>query len=399
MFPKGNKARGSTNHISLYLNFPEVEYIPTRMCPKTSFTIKAMKSTNPSDSRKREAAHTFSADKKSWGFSKFLSLQRVQDPEAGYLENDTLTFHAKVNVEGNNLGTISKRETGFLGIKSFGETSLLTSFLQCLHHIKLFRKAVFQMPTMESDDSRKSLPLALQQLFYNLRYQDISAKTKDLVKALDWDINDTRLQHDVVEMQHTLFEMLGKEDKTRSVVKDCISSLFMGEYSSCKESQKYKQSYMNIPLDIQECSDIYASLERFCHSTRLERDNHDDTTRNGIVDLKQYVLFDSFPTVLFFHLKRCYYHSDRNAIVKVKHPLCFLSLVILDFRLTLITNFMTNWIWIITIMCYCPRTLIEQLRTSTDYIVYWCIEVVMVEEVIWISFDVMRNGLSLTMKL
>lgn len=322
MFPKGNKARGSTNHISVYLNFPEVEYTPTRMLPKTSFTIKAVKSTNPCYSRKREAAHAFSTDKKSWGFSKFLSFQKVQDPEAGYLVNDTLTFHAKINVQGNNLGTISKQETGFLGIKSFRETSLLTSFLQCLHHIKLFRKTVFQMTTMATDDSQKSLPLALQQLFYKLRCQNISAKIKDLIKALDWDCTDIRLQHDVVEIQRTLFKKLGEEDNAGSV-RDCISNLFMGQYSSCMDSSKCKEYYTGIPLDILECKDIYASLEKFCQSKSLARDNHDDTARNRKDDSASSVLFDSFPTVLFFHPKRCYYDSDRSALVKVNHPLCF----------------------------------------------------------------------------
>lgn len=62
----------------------------------------------------------------------------------------------------------SKRETGFVGLKNQGATCYMNSLLQFLFNINHFRKAVYHMPTTEEDDPTKSIPLALQSLFYKV---------------------------------------------------------------------------------------------------------------------------------------------------------------------------------------------------------------------------------------
>lgn len=323
MFPKGNSTQKTFKYISFYLDFPEVGYTPRRMCPTARLELTAVKHGNPSVSLTREATHTFTTAELDWGFTEFLSLQALQNPESGYLVDDVLTLRVNVYVQrADNLGAISKLQTGFLGIKSPEETSLLSSFMQCLYHIKALRKAVFRIPTNESDDPQNSLPLALQHLFYKLHYQNTSAKLKDLFKALDWDCEDVLLQYDVHEVGQILFGKLDKDIEACNA-KDRISELLIGEYSNYIQSPSTerqltsKQSYIGIPLEVLECKDIYDSLEKFCQIERLREDKHRPMASHGRSESKDYVLFDSFPSVLLFRLKRCHYNPDRKVILKV----------------------------------------------------------------------------------
>ena len=62
----------------------------------------------------------------------------------------------------------SRKETGFVGLKNQGATCYMNSLLQFLYNINFFRQAVYHMPTSEEDDPLKSIPLALQSLFYKV---------------------------------------------------------------------------------------------------------------------------------------------------------------------------------------------------------------------------------------
>ena len=64
----------------------------------------------------------------------------------------------------------SKKETGFVGLKNQGATCYMNSLLQFLYNINFFRQAVYHMPTQEEDDMSKSIPLALQSLFYKVAW-------------------------------------------------------------------------------------------------------------------------------------------------------------------------------------------------------------------------------------
>lgn len=54
------------------------------------------------------------------------------------------------------------------------------------------------MPT-ESDDSSKSVALALQRVFYDLQFSDKPVGTKKLTKSFGWEALDSFMQHDVQE--------------------------------------------------------------------------------------------------------------------------------------------------------------------------------------------------------
>ena len=58
------------------------------------------------------------------------------------------------------------------------------------------RKAVYKMPT-ESDDTQRSVALALQRVFYELQFSDRPVGTKKLTKSFGWETLDSFMQHDV----------------------------------------------------------------------------------------------------------------------------------------------------------------------------------------------------------
>lgn len=69
------------------------------------------------------------------------------------------------------------------------------------------------MPTADVEDASKSLPLALQRLFFKLQYSRTAVSTKDLTKSFGWGTYDAFLQHDVQELNRVLCEKLEEKMK------------------------------------------------------------------------------------------------------------------------------------------------------------------------------------------
>jgi len=112
------------------------------------------------------------------------------------------------------------------------------------------------MPT-ESDDSNKSVALALQRVFHELQFYDKPVGTKKLTKSFGWETLDSFMQHDVQEflrvvcitfsikiilniyLSTSLFKLLDKlENKMKGTcVEGTIPKLFEGKmivsYISC----------------------------------------------------------------------------------------------------------------------------------------------------------------------
>ena len=62
----------------------------------------------------------------------------------------------------------SKTATGYVGLKNQGATCYMNSVLQTLYCTNYLRNSIFMIPTA-NEDSQRSIPLALQRVFYELQ--------------------------------------------------------------------------------------------------------------------------------------------------------------------------------------------------------------------------------------
>ncbi|KAG4983069.1 hypothetical protein JHK87_027818 [Glycine soja] len=157
--------------------------------------------------------------------------------------------------------------------------------------------AVYHMPTTENDMPSRSIPLALQILFYKLQYSDTSVATKEFTKSFGWDTYDSFMQHDVQELNRVLYEKL--EDKMKgTVVEGTIHKLFEGNHMNYIEcinvdyKTTRKKSFYDLQLDVNGCPDVYASFDNF-----------------------------DFPHILQIQLKRFEYDFMWDTMVKVSSPI------------------------------------------------------------------------------
>lgn len=80
------------------------------------------------------------------------------------------------------------------------------------------------MPT-ESDDSNKSVALALQRVFHELQFYDKPVGTKKLTKSFGWETLDSFMQHDVQEFLRVVCNIIVNLNQNHLF--DLYSFLFM----------------------------------------------------------------------------------------------------------------------------------------------------------------------------
>ncbi|KAJ4829155.1 ubiquitin carboxyl-terminal hydrolase 13 [Turnera subulata] len=320
IFPKGNNVES----LSMYLDVADASYLPYGWTRFAQFSLGVVNQLNPKLSVKKDAQHQFNVRESDWGFTPFMPLHELYDPSRGYLVNDTLIIEAAVLVHKVVDYSMydSKKETGYVGLKNQGATCYMNSLLQTLYHIPYFRKAVYNMPTTETDMPSASIPLALQCLFYKLQYSDGSVATKELTRSFGWDAYDSFTQHDVQELNRVLCEKL--EDKMKgTVVEGTIQHLFEGHnmnYLECINvdyKSTRKESFYDLQLDVKGCRDVYASFDKYVEVEHLEGDNKYQAEHYGLQDARKGVLFTDFPPVLQLQLKRFEYDYTRDSMVKI----------------------------------------------------------------------------------
>ncbi|PWZ45490.1 Ubiquitin carboxyl-terminal hydrolase 12 [Zea mays] len=275
IFPKGN----NVDHLSLYLDVADSGSLPYGWSRYAQFSLAVVNQVHPKYTIRKDTQHQFNARESDWGFTSFMPLSDLYDPNRGYLVNDTVVIEAEVAVRRmvDYWTYDSKKETGFVGLKNQGATCYMNSLLQTLYHTPYFRKAVYHMPTTENDMPSGSIPLALQSLFYKLQYSDNSVATKELTKSFGWDTYDSFMQHDVQELNRVLY----------------------------------------LQLDVKGCRDVYASFDKYVEVEHLEGDNKYHAEQYGLQDARKGVLFLDFPPVLQLQLKRFEYDYMRDTMVKI----------------------------------------------------------------------------------
>ncbi|XP_023345461.1 ubiquitin carboxyl-terminal hydrolase 7 isoform X1 [Eurytemora carolleeae] len=270
---------------------------------------------------KRNIFHLFYSKENDWGFSHYMSWNDVLDPEKGFIKDDTVIFEVKVNADApHGVSWDSKKHTGYVGLKNQGATCYMNSLLQVLYFTNLLRKAVYKMPT-ESDDSQKSVGLALQRVFHELQFLDKPVGTKKLTKSFGWETLDSFMQHDVQEFLRVLLDKLEIKMKT-TCVEGTIPRLFEGKmmsYIKCKNvdyKSTMSESFYDIQLNIKGKKSILESFHDYIQTETLDGDNKYDAGTFGLQDAEKGIIFEKFPPILHLHLMRFQYDPITDSSVK-----------------------------------------------------------------------------------
>lgn len=252
MFSKGNNC----DFLSLYLDFSDSRRLTDHWSSCAQFALIVVNPHDESAYIHKEAKHRFNPDESDWGFTQFMKLSTLYNdskiPQKDFLVDDTLIIVAVVRIIKDTTGNLwhnflnydSKQETGYVGLKNQGATCYMNSILQSLYFLKYFRRAVFKMPT-ENDDIGKSVPLALQRIFYQLQNGDQAASTTELTKSFGWDTLDSFMQHDVQEFNRVLCDNL--ETKMKGTpVEGTINDLFEGKMKAIYAALMFHTSHLGL---------------------------------------------------------------------------------------------------------------------------------------------------------
>ncbi|XP_076047681.1 ubiquitin-specific protease 7 isoform X2 [Oratosquilla oratoria] len=270
----------------------------------------------------RKIQHLFYSKENDWGFSHFMAWNEVLEPEKGYIKDDTITLEVWVSADApHGVSWDSKKHTGYVGLKNQGATCYMNSLLQVLYFTNQLRTAVYKMPT-ESDDSTKSVALALQRVFHELQTSDKPVGTKKLTKSFGWETLDSFMQHDAQEFLRVLLDKLETKMKG-TCVEGMIPKLFEGKtisYCRCKHvdyTSSRTETFYDIQLNIKGKKNIYESFKDYITVETLEGDNKYDAGEHGLQEAEKGVIFQTFPPVLHLHLMRFQYDPITDSNVKI----------------------------------------------------------------------------------
>ncbi|KAF6255465.1 hypothetical protein COO60DRAFT_1641474 [Scenedesmus sp. NREL 46B-D3] len=333
--PQGMNSPGQ---LSIYLDSPEAAFAPANLNPTASFKLSILNQKTPGQGDfSKESSHKWSQNETDWGFTQYMLLGELLDPERGFIVNDTVKIKVEITVQRDERYYYdSRKETGHVGLKNQGATCYMNSLLQYLYHLPYFRKVAAScssrssnsrdccLPhaTNENDEPSTSLPLALQSLFYKLQYSRTAVSTKDLTKSFGWSTMDAFMQHDVQELNRVLCEKL--EEKMKGHTLNFIECVGVDYKSSRRES------FMDLQLDVKGCPNIYDSFDRYTQVEMMDGENQYKAEGYGLQDARKGVLFDQLPPVLQLQLKRFEYDFARDTMVKINDRYEFFDELDLD---------------------------------------------------------------------
>ncbi|KAG2455490.1 UBP7 hydrolase, partial [Polypterus senegalus] len=185
------------------------------------------------------------------------------------------------------------------------------------HNTEEDMEDVYMMPT-EGDDSSKSVPLALQRVFYELQHSDKPVGTKKLTKSFGWETLDSFMQHDVQELCRVLLDNV--ENKMKGTcVEGTIPKLFRGKMV-CKHvdyRSERIEDYYDIQLSIKGKKNIFESFKDYVAVEQLDGDNKYDAGEHGLQEAEKGVKFLTFPPVLHLQLMRFMYDPQTDQNIKI----------------------------------------------------------------------------------
>ncbi|CAG5121773.1 unnamed protein product, partial [Candidula unifasciata] len=271
---------------------------------------------------RRSIQHLFYHKENDWGFSHFMAWQDVLDPSNGFIKDDKIILEVHVVSDApHGVSWDSKKHTGYVGLKNQGATCYMNSLLQTLFFTNKLRRAVYLMPT-ESDDGTRSVPLALQRVFYELQFSDKPVGTKKLTRSFGWETLDSFMQHDAQELCRVLLDNMESKMKG-TCVEGTIPKLFEGKmlsYIKCKHvdyDSKKEETFFDIQLNVKGKKNVTESFKEYCTVETLDGDNKYFAGEYGLQESEKGVIFLSFPPVLHLHLMRFMYDPVTDANIKI----------------------------------------------------------------------------------
>ncbi|CAG8478545.1 24164_t:CDS:10 [Cetraspora pellucida] len=310
LFPVGNN---NTDCVSIYLDFADLEEVSDDWYCCVQFALFLWNPYDPSLFVSHHAHHRFTTKESDWGFTRFYDLRKLFVPTANnarsLIEHDACNITALVRIIKDPTGVLwrdltnydSKKETGYVGLKDQDAINYLNAELQLLYSIKYFRKAIYQILT-EDDEPNKSIPLAMQRIFYQLQVSDTPVETTELTKSIGLDSLDGYMQYDIQEFDRMLLDCL--ENKMKNTYADgAISKLFSGEmknYVRCVNVD-YESSciedYYDIQIKVKGCKTLNDSFQEYIREEFCVGNNKYQTETYGLQDAKKGVIFESFPSI------------------------------------------------------------------------------------------------------
>ena len=296
---------------------------------RARFRLELANAVQPHETCAHVAEHTFTAGEADWGYRRFTTRDVLLDGARGFVGADgdgALTVVATFVVL-PDVPSVSRRRhtdyrarTGYVGIENRAATCYMNSLLQTLYHTTAVARAVFAVPT-ENAVPTTSVPLALQRLFFTLRFSQRAASTTELIRSFGWDAADAFEQHDVQELSRVLVDYL--EDKMRGTpAEGALARLLSGEVQhtvTCTRvahTSTRRERFYDLALDVRGCADVYESLERLTQPELLDGDNIYHADGLGPQPARTETRLWALPPVLSLQLKRWVY--DRRADTPTK---------------------------------------------------------------------------------
>ncbi|KAJ1554471.1 hypothetical protein HK096_003399, partial [Nowakowskiella sp. JEL0078] len=340
LFPNGNR----TDSLSIFLNSIDStkEEKTSRWHLCVQFALAIQNQDDETIFKSNVAQHRYTPSEQDWGFNHLIKLNFLSVPIENFqkplIENDKTNILVFMRIVKDETGVLwhnfvdydSKKETGFVGLKNQGATCYMNSLLQSLYFTSYFRRATYEIPT-ETDDPLKSIPLALQRVFYNLQVSDQPVGTIELTKSFGWDTLESFAQHDVQEFNRVLQDNLESKMKGTQA-EGAIVKLFVGNmksYIKCINSSRVEDFY-DIQLNVKGCKDLRDSFIKYTEVETLEGENKYQAEGHGLQDAKKGVTFQKFPPMLHLQLKRFEYDMIRDAMVKINDRHEFPEVIDLD---------------------------------------------------------------------